>query len=73
VARDATEQTERGLRAQQETVRQFSDPFVRGDGAASHAHTGMQGNGEAGMASPSPATPGDKQSSVQGTRTASAH
>ncbi|WP_198117308.1 phasin family protein [Massilia rhizosphaerae] len=35
VARDATEQTERGLRAQQETVRQFSDPFTRtGNGAA---------------------------------------
>jgi len=35
VARDATEQTERGLRAQQETVRQFSDPFIRsGNGAA---------------------------------------
>jgi phasin family protein len=36
VARDASEQTERGLRAQQETVRQFSDPFARaGNGAAS--------------------------------------
>ena len=35
VARDATEQTERGLRAQQETVQKFSDPFLRsGDGAA---------------------------------------
>lgn len=35
VARDATEQTERGLRAQQETVRQFSDPFIRtGNGSA---------------------------------------
>ena len=42
VARDATEQTERGLRAQQETVRQFSDPFMRaGDAMAqSHAQTG---------------------------------
>jgi phasin family protein len=36
VARDATEQTERGLRAQQETVQKFADPFLRsGDGAAS--------------------------------------
>jgi phasin family protein len=35
VARDATEQTERNLRAQQESVRQFADPFTRsGDGAA---------------------------------------
>lgn len=34
VARDATEQTERSLRAQQESVRQFADPFARsGDGA----------------------------------------
>jgi phasin family protein len=33
VARDATEQTERGLRAQQDTARQFADPFTRqGDG-----------------------------------------
>jgi phasin family protein len=36
VARDATEQTERGLRAQQETVQKFADPFIHpGDGAAS--------------------------------------
>jgi phasin family protein len=41
VARDATEQTERGLRAQQETARQFADPFSRtGDGAASHSPSG---------------------------------
>jgi phasin family protein len=41
VARDATEQTERGLRAQQETLRQFADPFRSGDGAAqSSAPTG---------------------------------
>jgi hypothetical protein len=36
VARDATEQTERSLRAQQDTARQFADPFTRpGNGAAS--------------------------------------
>ena len=41
VARDASEQTERGLRAQQETVRQFSDPFMRGgDGAAQSQSAG---------------------------------
>jgi phasin family protein len=34
VARTATEETERGLRAQQETVRRFADPFAR-DGSAS--------------------------------------
>jgi phasin family protein len=43
VARDATEQTERGLRAQQETVRQFSDPFIRpGNGAAQPQGTSAQ-------------------------------
>ena len=43
VARDATEQTERGLRAQQETVRQFSDPFLRpGNGAAQPQGTSAQ-------------------------------
>lgn len=42
VARDATEQTERGLRAQQETVRQFSDPFSRMGNGAAH---GTSGNG----------------------------
>jgi phasin family protein len=45
VARDATEQTERGLRAQQETARQFADPFSHsGNGAASHS----QGDGPQG-------------------------
>ncbi len=57
VARDASEQTERGLRAQQETVRQFSDPFMRaGDGAAqaqaaggsqsTHMPMGQQASGQ---------------------------
>jgi phasin family protein len=44
VARDATEQTERGLRAQQETVRQFSDPFIRPGNGAAQPHT-AGGNG----------------------------
>ena len=38
VARTATEETERGLRKQQETVQRFVDPFVR---------SGYSGNGEA--------------------------
>jgi phasin family protein len=43
VARDATEQTERGLRAQQETARQFSDPFMRpGNGTAQAQSTSQQ-------------------------------
>jgi len=51
VARDATEQTERGLRAQQETVRQFSDPFTHvGNGAASSSQAGAGGQGGPGNA-----------------------
>ena len=42
VARDATEQTERGLRAQQETVRQFSDPFIRPGNGAAQPHNASQ-------------------------------
>lgn len=38
VARTASEETERGLRKQQETVQRFVDPFVR---------SGYSGNGEA--------------------------
>jgi len=49
VARDASEQTERGLRAQQETVRQFSDPFMRpGDSGAQSGQMpmGQQSSGQ---------------------------
>ena len=35
VARDATEQTERGLRTQQDSIRQYSDPFARPEDGAS--------------------------------------
>lgn len=52
VARDATEQTERNLRAQQESMRQFADPFSRiGDGAGSQSSSsisGLSGNGAEG-------------------------
>ena len=78
VARDATEQTERGLRAQQETVRQFSDPFSRGDGAdqqQTHARgdSGIEsynsgdGNGRQSI------QPGQSQSGIQGQRGATSH
>ena len=51
VARDATEQTERGLRAQQETVRQFSDPFAHvGDGAASSSQSSAGASTQGGPA-----------------------
>jgi len=50
VARDANEQTERGLRAQQETARQYADPFSRsGDGDARTMQRGDgQGSGHQG-------------------------
>ena len=65
VARDATEQTERGLRAQQETVRQFSDPFIRaGDGSAQHHSSG--GNGaQAATAAMGQQPSGQQQGSQQ--------
>jgi phasin family protein len=40
VQRAASEETERGIRTQQETMRQFSDPFQ-------HISAGMRGNGGA--------------------------
>lgn len=52
VARNASEETERGLRAQQETVRKFSDPFTHpGDSGAqsqkwAEAGASMQSAGE---------------------------
>lgn len=78
VARDAAEQTERGLRAQQETARQFTDPFARGDRAHAHmgstqAQSGMSmGNGESSLTAPTPSQAGDKQPG-QGARTTAAH
>jgi phasin family protein len=57
VARDASEQTERGLRAQQETARQFTDPFMRtGNGAAQpHTGNGAQGTQQQASAGQQPA------------------
>jgi phasin family protein len=46
VARDANEQTERGLRAQQETARQFADPFTRGNGAAAPSQRSPDGGAQ---------------------------
>ena len=88
VARDATEQTERGLRAQEETMRQYSDPFARGDARASQSQPGMSshapsgsapGNGDGMPQSQSPnqnqssASSSDKQPAGAGSRTAAAH
>jgi phasin family protein len=81
VARDATEQTERGLRAQQESAREFADPFIRGgDGAAQ----GARGNGNGGSGSDSGYGSGDgsgrqsmqsgqTQGGVQGQRGTTSH
>jgi phasin family protein len=64
VARDANEQTERGLRAQQETVRQFSDPFARGNGAASSSQKSPDGEAQGGQ----PQMPPGSQAGTQGQR-----
>ena len=67
VARDASEQTERNLRAQQENMRQFSDPFTRsGDGAASQSSAGAGGQSPSGNAQASQQhVPGGAQAGAQ--------
>jgi len=78
VARDAKEQTERGLRAQQETVQKFADPFFRsGDGAASQSQRsvdaegaqGGPGNGQGGQQIVQPGA----QAGAQGQRSGATH
>lgn len=48
VARTASEETERGLRKQQETVQRFVDPFVR-SGYSGNGEARSQGNASGGM------------------------
>ncbi|MDB5748269.1 MAG: granule-associated protein [Massilia sp.] len=63
VARTATEETERGMRKQQESIQRFTDPFAGG------IHTGngqaRQGNGGAAGATMQSATPGQSASGGQ--------
>jgi phasin family protein len=61
VARDATEQTERGLRAQQETARQFTDPFMRPGNGAAQPQAASGGTSQAQPAPPSPQQGGQQQ------------
>jgi phasin family protein len=64
VARDATEQTERSIKAQQETLRQFNDPFARTS----------QPNGSTGaQASQGAAAQAQSQSGSQAQRGSAAH
>ncbi|OON62157.1 granule-associated protein [Massilia sp. KIM] len=42
VARSAAEETERGLRTQQEAMRNMADPFARPDGAGGGMHMGSE-------------------------------
>jgi phasin family protein len=64
VARTASEETERGLRAQQETVKRFSDPFARaGDGGAQSQM--WSGGGSATMQSGSQQQGASQQSAGQ--------
>lgn len=77
VARDATEQTERGLRAQQETVRQYADPFARdsnGAGRQSRADSGTEGGYTGGDGSGRQSIqPGQTQGGLQGQRGTTSH
>lgn len=69
VARDATEQTERGLRAQQDTVRQYSDPFARGADGADKARA----NSADSQSSQPPLSSSTPNQASQAQRTAGAH
>jgi phasin family protein len=69
VARDATEQTERSLRAQQESVRQFTDPFAHsGNGAASPYRGGEAAQAGAGDAGQQHTQSGAPQAASQGSQ-----
>ena len=68
VARTASEETERGLRTHQETLRQFSDPFTvrTGDGAAQPAQAGERA--QAGQqATPPGGQPGQREQGQRAT------
>jgi len=72
VARTASEETERGLRTQQETVRNFADPFMRA-GYGSAGQSQMRSNGGAGATMQS-GQQGSAQGSTQGsTQSGSLH
>ena len=81
VARDASEQTERGLRAQQETVRQYADPFSRdgdGDGNGAGRQARSDSGSDSGYASSDGSSrhsiqPGQTQDGIQGQRGTTAH
>jgi phasin family protein len=71
VARDATEQTERGLRAQQETARQFADPFARsGNGAASPSEARGSDAQGSGVGAGQPHASGSTPAGARGERSA---
>lgn len=78
VARDATEQTERGMRAQQETARQFIDPFKRA-GEEDNSQSQSQGKGGNGANAADAADavnqymPVNQQTGGQNQRPASTH
>lgn len=67
VSRDASEQTERGLRAQQDTINQYADPFIEpgnGDaGLQKRAYDGIGGTGSNGTGGQHYAPPGQAQHS----------
>ena len=73
VQRAASEETERGIRTQQETMRKFSDPFqtagagVRGNGGAASMQQGAQSGSQMGSSSSSSSETQAGASSMQQT------
>lgn len=72
VARVATEETDRSMRNQQETMRKFTDPFrtgdgqMRGDGEQTRGSASMQSGGAGSAQGSSGSASGSSQSDMQG-------
>lgn len=71
VQRVASEETERGMRNQQETLRKFSDPFenryqgARGNGAGASMQSGQAGNAQGGQSATNDLQSGSSASASQ--------
>lgn len=69
VARVATEETERGVRKQEENIRQFSDPFISdGKGNQAGARGNSSGGASATMQSGTPGSNSGTHEGADGTR-----
>lgn len=76
VARVASEETERNMRNQQESLRKFSDPFVqhtgaqRGNGAGASMQSGQAGSAQGGSSTQSDIHGSSMQGNIGGTGSA---